>query len=316
MITKVFVDGQEGTTGLKILEFLSNRKDIEILYIRESKRKDIKERRYLINASDITLLCLPTDAARESASLVWNKNTALIDASTMFRTHVDWVYGLPELNLFQRECIRKSKRVSVPGCHASAFILSIRPLVNAGIVSKSFVAHSYSITGYSGGGKSMIDNYQNNLSTEKLMSPRPYALDLMHKHLPEMAVHAGLKYPPIFIPIVGPFPRGLALTTYFTPSQLKKRITPKNVQSILAEHYEDEKFVHVSPFEVDDKHDSSFFDIQANNGTNRVDLFVFGNKDRFVTIARLDNLGKGASGAAIQCMNLIIGVSEDLGLKN
>ncbi|MDU0810474.1 MAG: N-acetyl-gamma-glutamyl-phosphate reductase [Burkholderia sp.] len=316
MKKKIFIDGQEGTTGLKILEYLSDRRDIEILYIDESKRKDIKERHHLINYSDITFLCLPTDAAQESATLVCNKNTTLIDASAMFRTHADWVYGLPELDTAQREYIRRSKRISVPGCHASAFVLAMRPLVNSGVISPSFIAHSYSITGYSGGGKSMIANYKNGTLTEKLICPRPYALNLMHKHLPEMAVHSGLKYPPIFIPIVGPFLRGLALTIYFTPSQLKKRITPKNVQSILAEHYEDEQFIHVNPFKSDDISDRGFFDIQANNGTNRVDLFVFGNEERFVTISRLDNLGKGASGAAIQCMNLIIGASEDFGLKH
>ncbi|MBN3818684.1 N-acetyl-gamma-glutamyl-phosphate reductase [Paraburkholderia sp. Se-20369] len=314
MSTKVFVDGQEGTTGLKIFEYLSARSDIDILRIDEARRKDVDERRRLINASDVTFLCLPDVASRESASLVENPNTTLIDASTAFRTSADWAYGLPELTRAQRERIRTSKRIAVPGCHASAFVLAMRPLVDAGVVGPDFAAHSHSITGYSGGGKSMIADYENPASAARLASPRPYALGLAHKHLPEMAAHTGLANAPIFTPIVGPFLKGLAVTTYFTPAQLAKRATPQDVQRIFAEYYADEAFVRVAPFNADDNLDAGFFDVQANNDTNRVDLFVFGNDERFVTVARLDNLGKGASGAAIQCMNLNIGVAEDTGL--
>ncbi|WP_179405454.1 N-acetyl-gamma-glutamyl-phosphate reductase [Burkholderia guangdongensis] len=314
MSTKVFVDGQEGTTGLKIFEYLSARGDIEILRIDDAKRKDVDERRRLINASDVTFLCLPDVASRESASLVDNPHTTLIDASTAFRTSADWAYGLPELTRAQRERIRSSKRIAVPGCHASAFVLAMRPLVDAGVVAPSFAAHSYSITGYSGGGKKMIADYEAD-ATAKLAAPRAYALALAHKHLPEMAAHTGLEHAPIFTPIVGPFFKGLAVTTYFTPSQLAKRATPQDVQRIFAEYYEGEAFVRVAPFNADANLDDGFFDVQANNDTNRVDLFVFGNDERFVTVARLDNLGKGASGAAIQCMNLNIGAAEDAGLK-
>lgn len=314
MSTKVFVDGQEGTTGLKIFEYLSARNDIEILRIDEAKRKDVDERRRLINASDVTFLCLPDAASRESASLVENPDTTLIDASTAFRTSADWAYGLPELSRTQRERIRTSKRIAVPGCHASAFVLAMRPLVDAGIVAPTFSAHSYSITGYSGGGKKMIADYESD-ATGKLASPRPYALALTHKHLPEMAAHTGLANAPIFTPIVGPFYKGLAVTTYFTPSQLEKHATPQDVQRIFAEYYADEAFVRVAPFDAAANLDDGFFDVQANNDTNRVDLFVFGNEERFVTVARLDNLGKGASGAAIQCMNINIGAAEDSGLK-
>jgi N-acetyl-gamma-glutamyl-phosphate reductase len=314
MSTKVFVDGQEGTTGLKIFEYLSARSDIEILRIDEAKRKDVDERRRLINASDVTFLCLPDAASRESASLVENPNTTLIDASTAFRTSADWAYGLPELSRAQRERIRTSKRIAVPGCHASAFVLAMRPLVDAGVVAPTFAAHSYSITGYSGGGKKMIADYENDATT-RLASPRAYSLGLAHKHLPEMAAHTGLANAPIFTPIVGPFYKGLAVTTYFTPSQLAKRATPQDVQRIFAEYYADEAFVRVAPFNADANLDDGFFDVQANNDTNRVDLFVFGDEERFVTVARLDNLGKGASGAAIQCMNLSIGAAEDSGLK-
>ena len=315
MSTKVFVDGQEGTTGLKIFEYLSRRTDVEVLRIEEAKRKDLDERRRLINASDVTFLCLPDVASRESASLVENGNTVLIDASTAFRTHADWAYGLPELAPAQRERLRTAKRIAVPGCHASAFVLAMRPLVDAGFVKPEFAAHAYSITGYSGGGKKMIADYEAAQPNPKLQSPRAYALALGHKHLPEMAAHTGLAAAPIFTPIVGPFYKGLAVTTYFTPEQLGKRVGPRDVQALFAERYADEAFVRVAPFDAQDNLDEGFFDVQANNDTNRVDLFVFGNEERFVTVARLDNLGKGASGAAIQCMNLSIGADEQSGLQ-
>jgi N-acetyl-gamma-glutamyl-phosphate reductase len=314
MSTKVFVDGQEGTTGLKIFEYLSQRDDVEILRIDEAKRKDIDERRRLINTSDVTFLCLPDAASRESASLVENDKTVLIDASTAFRTAADWAYGLPELTRAQRERVRTAKRIAVPGCHASAFVLAMRPLVGSGVVSPQFAAHSYSITGYSGGGKSMIAEYEAS-GNAKLASPRPYALGLTHKHLPEMATHTGLQSAPIFTPIVGNFYKGLAVTTYFSASDLAKRVSPRDVQTLFAEYYAGEAFVHVAPFDDSNNLDTGFFDVQANNGTNRVDLFVFGNQECFVTVARLDNLGKGASGAAIQCMNLSVGSAEDMGLK-
>jgi N-acetyl-gamma-glutamyl-phosphate reductase len=314
MSTKVFVDGQEGTTGLKIFEYLSQRSDVEVLRIDEAKRKEVDERRRLINASDVTFLCLPDVASRESATLVENGNTVLIDASTAFRTSADWAYGLPELTRPQRERLRRAKRIAVPGCHASAFILAMRPLVEAGVVAPGFAAHAYSLTGYSGGGKKMIAEYEAG-DNPKLMSPRPYALGLAHKHLPEMAFHGGLKSAPIFTPIVGNFYKGLSVTTYFSPQQLAKKVKPQDVQALFAEYYGGEQFLRVAPFDAEANLDNGMLDVQANNDTNRVDLFVFGNEERFVTVARLDNLGKGASGAAIQCMNLAIGAAEDAGLK-
>jgi N-acetyl-gamma-glutamyl-phosphate reductase len=314
MSTKVFVDGQEGTTGLKIFEYLSRRTDVEVLRIEEDKRKDLNERRRLINASDVTFLCLPDVASRESAGLVENEKTVLIDASTAFRTHADWAYGLPELARAQRERLRTAKRIAVPGCHASAFVLAMRPLVDAGIVPSDFAAHAHSITGYSGGGKKMIADYEGQ-PNPKLLSPRAYALALGHKHLPEMAAHIGLAAAPIFTPIVGPFYKGLAVTTYFSPNQLAKRVGPRDVLALFGEYYAGEPFVRVAPFDAEENLDGGFFDVQANNDTNRVDLLVFGNEERFVTVARLDNLGKGASGAAIQCMNLAIGADEESGLQ-
>jgi len=317
MSTKVFVDGQEGTTGLKIFEYLAQRDDVQILRIDDAKRKDANERRRLINASDVTFLCLPDVASRESATLVDNDHTVLIDASTAFRTHADWAYGLPELVHGQRERIRASKRIAVPGCHASAFVLAMRPLIEAGLVAPTFAAHSYSLTGYSGGGKKMIAAYEagDSAAQAKLASPRAYALGLAHKHLPEMTVHGGLNTAPVFTPIVGNFYQGLAVTTYLSPQQLTRPATPRDVQAIFADYYANEPFVRVAPFDAPQNlDDGAFFDVQANNGTNRVDLFVFGNDERFVTVTRLDNLGKGASGAAIQCMNLAMGAAEDAGL--
>jgi N-acetyl-gamma-glutamyl-phosphate reductase len=315
MTTKVFVDGQEGTTGLKIFEYLSERRDVEVLRIEETRRKDVEERRRLINASDVTFLCLPDVASRESVSLVNadNHRTVVIDASTAFRTHDDWAYGLPELMPAQRERLRTAKRIAVPGCHASAFLLAMKPLVAGGLVSADFAAHAYSITGYSGGGKKMIADYEAG-GNPKLDSPRPYALGLGHKHLPEMAVRSGLKHAPVFTPIVGNFLKGLAVTTYFSPNQLSRAAKPQDVQALFAEYYANEPFVRVLPFNADSNLDDGFFDVQACNDTNRVELFVFGNDERFVTVARLDNLGKGASGAAIQCMNLAIGADEESGL--
>jgi len=201
----------------------------------------------------------------------------------------------------------------VPGCHASAFVLSVQPLVAGGLVPADFHAHAYSITGYSGGGKKMIAEYEAG-GDDKLMSPRPYALGLTHKHLPEMSVRTGLKRAPVFTPIVGPFLKGLAVTTYFSPDQLARPAKPQDVRDMLAEYYNNEPFVRVMPFDAESNLDAGFFDVQACNETNRVDIFVFGNDERFVTVARLDNLGKGASGAAIQCMNLAIGADEETGL--
>ncbi len=312
MTTKVFVDGQEGTTGLRIFEYLANRDDVEILRISDAQRKDVETRRALINGSDVTFLCLPDVASRESASLVDNPNTCVIDASTAFRIDDDWAYGLPELSKAQRERLRTAKRIAVPGCHASAFVLAAQPLVAAGILPKDTQLSAYSITGYSGGGKKMIAEYE--AGAEKLRSPRPYALGLQHKHLPEMKVRSGLSFAPVFTPIVANFYKGLAVTTFLHPQQLPGQVTPKRVYEALADYYAGERFVHVAPLDAANSLDDGFFDVQACNDTNRVDLFVFGNEERIVTLSRLDNLGKGASGAAIQCMNLHIGADEGKGL--
>ncbi|WP_412480652.1 N-acetyl-gamma-glutamyl-phosphate reductase [Azonexus sp. IMCC34839] len=315
MSYKVFVDGQEGTTGLQINEYLAKRSDIELLKIDSDKRKDLAERKRLINASDVTFLCLPDDAAKESVSLVDNANTCIIDASTAHRVNPDWTFGLPELAKDQRAKIKASKRIANPGCHATAFILALRPLVAAGLLPADTQIAANSITGYSGGGKKMIADYEAaSASPTQLKAPRSYALGLSHKHLPEMQAYTGLTVAPIFQPIVGPFYKGLAVTAYLHPQQFSKKASPADVQKILADYYAGEAFIRVAPFDLDASTEGGFFNVEANNDTNRVDLFVFGNEERMLVVGRLDNLGKGASGAAVQAMNVHLGVEESLGL--
>ncbi len=315
MTYKVFVDGQEGTTGLQINEYLAKRADIELLKIDGDKRKDLAERKRLINESDVTFLCLPDDAAKESVTLVDNPNTCIIDASTAHRINPAWTFGLPELGPEQRAKIRASKRIANPGCHASAFILALRPLVAAGLLPVDTQIAANSITGYSGGGKKMIADYEAAAtSPTQLKAPRAYALGLAHKHLPEMCAYTGLTVEPIFQPIVGPFYKGLAVTAYLHPKQFTRQATPADVQKILADYYANEAFIRVAPFDLEASTEGGFFNVEANNDTNRVDLFVFGNEERMLLVGRLDNLGKGASGAAVQAMNVHLGVEESLGL--
>ena len=315
MTYKVFVDGQEGTTGLQINEYLAQRADIELLRIDADKRKDLAERKRLINASDVTFLCLPDDAAKESVALVDNPNTCVIDASTAHRVNPAWTFGLPELAKDQRAKIRASKRIANPGCHASAFILALKPLVADGLVAVDTQIAANSITGYSGGGKKMIADYEAaSASKTALKAPRPYALGLVHKHLPEMQACTGLTVAPIFQPIVGPFYKGLAVTAFLHPRQFTRQATPADVQKILADYYAGERFVRVAPVDLEANTDGGFFDVEGCNDSNRVDLFVFGNAERMLLVARLDNLGKGASGAAVQSMNVHLGVDEGLGL--
>ena len=309
----VYVDGQEGTTGLRINEYLAQRADIEVLRIDADKRKDPAERARLLNAADVAFLCLPDAASREAAAMVTNPKTCLIDASTAHRTAPGWAFGLPELAKGQRARIRESKRIANPGCHASAFILAVRPLVDAGLLSPDALVTATSITGYSGGGKSMIAEYEAG-GQPKLTAPRPYALGLAHKHLPEMMAHTGLKQAPVFMPIVSNFYKGLAVTVPLHLSQLRAGATPQQVRDALAAHYEGERFVHVKPLRDPDTLAGGFFDVQACNDTNNVDLFVFGSEQQILVMARLDNLGKGASGAAVQSMNVHLGVDESLGL--
>ena len=318
MAFTVFVDGQEGTTGLRIHEYLAQRRDVEVLRIDPERRKDAAERARLLNTADVAFLCLPDGAAREAAALVNNPRTCLIDASTAHRTVPGWVFGLPELAPGQRDAIRASKRIANPGCHASAFILLLRPLVDAGLVPAGHAVSATSISGYSGGGKKMIDQYAAASSTgaePALTSPRPYALTLSHKHLPEMMVHTGLSTAPIFMPMVGNFYKGLAVTVPLHLGALGSAgTTPEAVHATLAARYAGERFIRVMPLRDPATLEGGFFDVQGSNDSNRVDLFVFANASQLILMARLDNLGKGASGAAVQAMNVHLGLDEGLGL--
>ncbi len=309
----VFVDGQEGTTGLRIHEYLAQRADIEVLRIDADKRKDAAERARLLNAADVAFLCLPDAAAREAAAWVTNPHTCVIDASSAHRTVAGWAFGMPELAPMQRELLRTSKRISNPGCHASAFILLLRPLVDAGLVPASRAISASSITGYSGGGKKMIEQYQLG-GDAHLMAPRPYALGLAHKHVPEMARHTGLETPPIFMPIVGNFYKGLSVSVPLHLSDLSSGTSADSLHEAFVKRYSGERFIRVMPLRDAATLASGFFDVQACNDTNRVDIFVFANDTQVIVMARLDNLGKGASGAAVQSMNVHLGVDEGLGL--
>jgi N-acetyl-gamma-glutamyl-phosphate reductase len=314
MKVKAFVDGQEGTTGLRIHEVLAARSDVEVLRIDAERRKDPAERARLLNAADVAFLCLPDAAAREAAALVTNPRTCLIDASTAHRTVPGWVFGLPELAAGQRDAIRASKRIANPGCHASAFILLLRPLVDAGIVPPGLAVSATSITGYSGGGKKMIESYQADRHDPRLDAPRPYGLNLAHKHIPEMMVHGGLQVPPLFMPIVADYYKGLAVSVPLPLGLLAPGTTGAALQRAYAQRYEGERFVRVMPLSDPQVLEEGFFDVQACNDTNRVDIFVFANDRHAIAIARLDNLGKGASGAAVQSMNVHLGLDEGLGL--
>lgn len=313
MTYRVFVDGQEGTTGLRIHEYLAQRSDIEVLRIAADKRKDAAERARLLNAADVAFLCLPDVAAREAAALVSNPDTCLIDASTAHRTDPGWAFGLPELAPGQRALIRAAKRISNPGCHASAFILLLRPLVDAGLVPATLPVSATSITGYSGGGKTMIEQYQAG-SDGRLAAPRPYALALAHKHVPEMMAHTGLTDQPIFMPIVGSFYKGLSVSVPLHLSQLKAGVSAEAMQNAFEQRYSGERFIRVMPLRDPAALADGFFDVQGCNDTNRVDIFVFANEAQVILMARLDNLGKGASGAAVQSMNLHLGLNEATGL--
>ena len=308
-----FVDGQEGTTGLRIHEYLAQRDDIEVLRIDADMRKDAGERARLLNAADVAFLCLPDAAAREATALVTNPNTCLIDASTAHRTAAGWAFGLPELAPGQRALIRASKRIANPGCHASAFILLLRPLVDAGLVPAALPLSASSITGYSGGGKKMIEHYETG-GDARLDAPRPYALTLAHKHVPEMTKHSGLTTAPIFMPIVGRFYNGLAVSVPLHLALMKDGSTPERVQSAYERRYAGERFIRVMPLRDPAAVADGYFDVTACNDTNRVDICVFANETQVIVMARLDNLGKGASGAAVQAMNVHLGIDEGRGL--
>ncbi len=310
----VFVDGQHGTTGLKIRERLHGRKDIEVLEVPEEKRKDPEAKKKLLNETDIVFLCLPDDAARESVSLIKNNNVCVIDGSTAHRITDGWVYGLPELKKEQRSLIKKSKRITVPGCHATGFIAMLYPLVAGGIVAKDYPVSCHATAGYSGGGKSLIADYQGEKVPDDIKNPRPYALGLTHKHVPEMTKIVGLERPVLFAPTVVNVYNGEIISIPLVPACLKKALAAVEIRDMLAEYYAGEQFIKVMPYPADGCLKNGFLTFTDCNGTNNLEIWVFGNKDRVLLSARYDNLGKGASGAAVQNMNIMLGEPENTGL--
>lgn len=314
MSVKIYIDGQEGTTGLKILERFEGRNDIELLRISEDKRKDSQERARLINMSDYTFLCLPDDAAREAVSFADNDHVRIIDASTAHRTNPDWAYGFPELSPEHREKIAKSNRVAVPGCYASGFASIVYPLVNNGIISDEFPVFAYATSGYSGAGKKAIAVYEGEDKPFEYGSPRQYALSQQHKHLPEMQAVSGLKYKPMFNPIICDYFSGMVVSVPIQTRLLGNGVTTKQVQEMYAEHYKDAKLVEVMPLMSEDEQKSFFLASNTLSGQNKIQVFVFGNDEQMLLCSRLDNLGKGASGAAVQCLNIMMGIDETTGL--
>ena len=307
---KVYIDGKEGTTGLQIYERLGSRDDIELLLIDEDKRKDTEERRKFLNAADLVFLCLPDAAAIEAVSLIDNPNTRVIDASTAHRTNPDWDYGFPELSPEHLENIKKSKRVANPGCHATGFIACVYPLVAMGILPADALLSSFSLTGYSGGGKKMIAQYESADKEADLFAPCPYGMGQGHKHLPEMQAVCGLAHKPVFSPIVDDYYKGMATTVPLHMSQLKGVATVAEVREKLQAYYAGQKMVTVSAAA-----DTAKIYGNAKAGQDTLEIIVAGNDEQFTVTALFDNLGKGASGAAVQNMNIMLGFEADKGLN-
>ena len=307
-MVNVFIDGKEGTTGLKIFERLGDRQDICIHTLPEEFRKDADARREQINAADIVFLCLPDTAAKESVSLCENNSVKIIDASTAHRTNPEWAYGFPELSLAHRKKVESSKRVAVPGCHASGFISLVYPLIAGGIVSPEYPFVCHSVTGYSGGGKKMISEDEDKNRSAELDAPRQYGISQSHKHLPEMKAVCGLQFEPIFNPIVADYYSGMCVTLPLYGRFLTKKMSVNDLKSYFTEYYASSNFVDVS------QEDTAYLSANILSGTNKMRLFVGGNDERIVLSSVFDNLGKGASGAAVQCMNIMLGLDERTGL--
>ncbi len=314
MPVKVFIDGKEGTTGLRIFERLANRSDLQMLTLPEKLRKDASARKEAIHAADIAVLCLPDAAARESVLLAEGRSTRILDTSTAHRVLPGWAYGFAELSPMHREKIVNGHRVAVPGCHASGFISLVTPLVKAGLLCESAALTCFSLTGYSGGGKKMIAQYEDPDRTNDLDSPRQYGLTQAHKHVPEMTHVPGLTVPPIFAPIVADFYSGMQVTVPLHASQLNCKNPLHEVTECLKRHYADSPVVTVlDPEETAAM--GGFIPSNALSGKDGMQLMVLGNDERIQLVSLFDNLGKGSSGAALQCLNLMTGTDETLGLN-
>nr|WP_318681319.1 N-acetyl-gamma-glutamyl-phosphate reductase [uncultured Treponema sp.] len=312
---KIFIDGKEGTTGLKIYERFANRSDIEILQIDDEKRKDPVEKAKMINASDYTFLCLPDAASIESVALCTNPETRIIDASTAHRTNPEWAYGFPELDKSFREKIVSSNRVAVPGCYASGSNAILYPLVKSGILPKDYPVVIHAVSGYSGAGKKAIAQYEAEGRNPELDSPRLYALTQAHKHLPEIKKISGLDFEPVFNPYVCDYFQGMTVTVGLHSRLLSKKVTAKDVWQMFVDHYEGTNFVKVAGFMGEGTLPEQFIPANTLANTNDMQVFVYGNDDRIMVTTRFDNLGKGASGAAVQCLNVMMGIDETTGLR-
>lgn len=306
IMTKIFIDGSAGTTGLRIFDRLQNRADISLIKLPEELRKDIAARKEAINSADIVFLCLPDDASREAVTLIENKNTAVIDTSTAHRTADGWTYGFPELK-DMREQIASSKRIANLGCHASGFIALVAPLVQAGVLDRETALSCFSLTGYSGGGKKMIAEYEDENKSSLLSAPRQYGLTQQHKHLAEMQKISGIDTAPLFCPIVADFYSGMEVTVPVFAKDIKADIN--DLKKIYKEYYTG-KIVSF----CEDRTEGGFLSAAALSGRDDMQITVSGNDDRIILVARYDNLGKGASGAAIQNMNILMNVDETKGL--
>ncbi len=315
MLPKVFIDGRTGTTGLRIYEWMAGREDVEVLTIPRELRRNPEDRLERILESDVTVLCLPDDAAKAVAEWVDGSNTRLIDASTAHRVDEDWVYGLPEMAQGQREKIADAQFVSNPGCYPSGFVLLTRPLVEADLLAEDAPISINALSGYSGGGTSLIEKWEDpEIGLGSLPYEAPYALDQRHKHIPEMMKHSGINVEPQFVPAVGPFRCGMRVQVPLHASMLRSGTTGDAIWQALCDRYEDEEFVDLVNW-ADSRVDERSFDAQVCNDSNRIQLHVVPHASGHVLlVALLDNLGKGASGAAIQNLNLMLGFAEDAGL--
>ena len=310
---KIFIDGSEGTTGLRIHERFAEREDVELLPISSELRKDKEERKRLINSSDITFLCLPDAAAEESVSLIENDHVRIIDTSTAHRTMEGWAYGFPELSKEHREAIAAGNRIAVPGCYATGFISLVYPMVAEGLISADYPVSAFGISGYSGGGRKMIAAYEAEEREDALLAPREYALSQAHKHLKEMKKIPGLKREPLFSPIVADYYSGMVVSVPVYTELMNKGRTPQEVWKYLADFYAGSRFVRVMPFGAEEA-SANMLAGNAMSGRDSLRIYVTGNEDRVLLSSQFDNLGKGASGAAIQCLNIALGCEETKGL--
>lgn len=312
--TTIFIDGSSGTAGLRIYDRLAQREDIDLLTLPPELHHDIKAQRELINRADIAFLCLPDAAAITAADLVENPDTVVLDTSTAHRTAPGWTYGFPELSPEREAAIRTAKRIAVPGCHASGFIVLVYPLVEADILPPDALLTCYSLTGYSGGGKKMIAEIESPDRAPELYSPRFYGLANNHKHLPEMQKISGLEKKPMFTPIVDDYYNGMVVCVPIQAAVSGFSLEPERVQEMLERHYEGSNFVHVQPLKTPAEMTATKLSCNDLRDTNQMEIFVFGDAEQILLCSRLDNLGKGASGAAVQCMNIMLGLDETVGL--